>query len=482
MTSSSHCICVPLLPLLICVALQQCVHVEASRPRAAQQHSSRHGQGLGLEALRPLAKTLSADGAAVRKHVRARRPGEQISLVISGLSTVSSHKPNPAAADKKKSVIPHRTPSRSAATEAVAAVDAEVDAVVSEVVKDTPGGKYMFREWSKLLGVVKEVGFEELVWGTSADWMCFGVMLFLVLIFGPVSPRWKTFEQFRVVLSTIVLAAEQWFSGYLLELMLSFDNLFVFYLVFQRFRTPAHLQSFILACGIMSAMVFRAVFYLCLFGLMGTFTFVRVACGLMLLYSSTQILTDEDEEEFDAESSMSVRLVNFLCGQRLDPVYPDTGAFFSVDEERGTLRFTMMVFVVLVIELTDVAFAADSVSAKLAAVPDVYLNTSSTAMAMLSLRAVFFIMSDLIEAFEHVKYAVCAILVFVGGEVMISPWVHVPAHRSFLIILSIFVASVCYSAAWGTSSKPGNSSDSASVAGGSQKGSQAPSETSVLDR
>merc|ERR1719352_1476585 len=156
-------------------------------------------------------------------------------------------------------------------------------------------------------------------------------------------------------------------------------------------------------------MIFRAVFYLVLFKLMGTFAFVRVMCGVLLVYSAMQIFVEEADEEFDAEHSPAVRFVNWLCGNRLDPIYPASGAFLSWDDSRESVKITMMVFVVCVIELTDLAFAVDSVSAKLAAVPNVYLNTSSTAMAMLTLRTVFFIMSDLIEAFDYLKYGIGAI-------------------------------------------------------------------------
>eukprot|EP00929_Paragymnodinium_shiwhaense_P030992 TRINITY_DN17464_c0_g1_i1.p1 TRINITY_DN17464_c0_g1~~TRINITY_DN17464_c0_g1_i1.p1 ORF type:complete len:265 (+),score=78.69 TRINITY_DN17464_c0_g1_i1:820-1614(+) len=224
--------------------------------------------------------------------------------------------------------------------------------------------------------------------------------------------------------------------------MLSFDNLFIIYIIFNKMKTPRELQRKGLTIGLLSAVVFRLVFFLALGSLVMMFDAARIFFGALLIYSGLQaVLQDEDDEDFDPETCVAAQWMKCVFGDRLDVNYRNDGALWYRDEATGTLRITMLTLVVLVIEFADIIFACDSVSAKVAQVPDVYLNVTSTTLAMFVLRSLFFVMQDMIEAFAYLKHGLCIILIFVGGELCISPWADVPPAAGLGFIISVF--AVC---------------------------------------
>lgn len=228
-----------------------------------------------------------------------------------------------------------------------------------------------------------------------------------------------------------------WCTGYLLEWMLSMDNLFVFHLVFETYKTPANQIHKAVFVGIVGAVVMRMVFFMLLSTLLHLFTWVRFVFGLFLVWSGIQAARADDDDEDDVSDTALMRGLNWLLGDRILDRYDDNQAMF-VYGQNGQLQVTALFVVICCLELTDILFAVDSVSAKVAQVPNQFVAFSSSVLAMYGLRAMFFIVHDLIEIFELLKYGLCAVLVFIGIELCMSKWISLPSSTVCTVICAIF--------------------------------------------
>mmetsp|Transcript_86813 Transcript_86813/g.254060 ORF Transcript_86813/g.254060 Transcript_86813/m.254060 type:complete len:486 (+) Transcript_86813:66-1523(+) len=237
--------------------------------------------------------------------------------------------------------------------------------------------------------------------------------------------------------------ALNWCTGYLLEWILSMDNLFVFHIIFETYKTPEAQTHKAVFLGIVGAVVTRMVFFMAVSELLNAFQWVRYPFGALLIWSGIQAARGEDEDD-DVKDTYIVRGCKWLLGNRLLEDYDGEGRLVVTKD--GTTQFTLLLLVVAIIELSDVLFALDSVSAKIAQIPQQYIAFSSTCIAMYGLRALFFIVKDLVKMFELLQYGLCLILVWIGLELMLSHWLHVGAGAVCVLIASIFavftVASV----------------------------------------
>lgn len=283
--------------------------------------------------------------------------------------------------------------------------------------------------------------------------------------------------------------AAMWMSGYMLEWMLSFDNLFVFHMIFSVYQTPDHLKQKVLYLGICGAVFFRLAFLFLGEYLMHTMLLMHLVFGGFLVYTGVKTALVDDDDEDPSKHP----IVQWL--QRMVPfvsVYDRSGAFFvriPVDEngkamlpvleegnspianedgkeeasavavvdfdaevakvaaqnciagakvQRTQLRATMLLLVVICLEISDVLFAVDSVSAIVAQVNDLFLAYTSAVFAMLGLRASFFIIDELVKLFTLLKYGVANVLVFIGVKLMIGRFYHVPP----VVVCVVLVTSI----------------------------------------
>eukprot|EP00927_Polykrikos_kofoidii_P002181 TRINITY_DN10854_c0_g1_i1.p1 TRINITY_DN10854_c0_g1~~TRINITY_DN10854_c0_g1_i1.p1 ORF type:complete len:416 (+),score=57.29 TRINITY_DN10854_c0_g1_i1:68-1315(+) len=235
---------------------------------------------------------------------------------------------------------------------------------------------------------------------------------------------------------------ELWFIGYGLEWLLSMDNLFVFHLIFRTFSTPKKIVDRALFFGIICAVVLRLIFFS-----LASFVFhinhsVRFVLGAVLIYSGIQAASDEDDDHADFSNSIVVRMLRWAGGSRILDRY-DGQHFFVV--EKGQTCATLLLPLVALLAFTDVVFAVDSVSAKVAQIPGFFINYSSSVLAMMGLRAMFFIIQDLVDCFDKLRYGLCVILVFIGVELMLSDFVTLPPHAILCVILSVLTVCICLS-------------------------------------
>jgi len=237
------------------------------------------------------------------------------------------------------------------------------------------------------------------------------------------------------------VVALEFFTGYIIEKSLSFDNLFVILLIFTSFRIKAHLQHKVLFWGILGALVLRAALIIGGSALVQAFHWTFYIFGAFLVFTGVRFFW-ETEQEVDHEKHVVVRLARRF-------VRVSTGAhetFFV--RENGLFTVSMLFLTVLVIEVSDVVFALDSIPAIFGVTTDPFIVWTSNVFAILGLRSLYFVIARMQDLFVHVKYGLGIILVFVGAKMLAEDFVHVPLLVSLGIILGILVTSILTSVAF----------------------------------
>lgn len=234
-------------------------------------------------------------------------------------------------------------------------------------------------------------------------------------------------------------AAWQFSSGYILEWLLSMDNLFVFHLIFKMYRTPRELVHKALFAGIVGALLFRMVAFVALTEVMSMLSWARFAFGIFLTYSGVMTAIGDDDDEADVGNNFLVVMLERALGERILKRYDKRGILVSIG---GKLHATLLLPVIVCIEVSDILFAVDSVSAKVAQIPDYYLSYSSSIFAMFGLRAMFFIVQEMVDMFDMLKYGLSFILVFIGAELIFSDYIEVPAQTVCALICGVFAICI----------------------------------------
>jgi tellurite resistance protein TerC len=241
-------------------------------------------------------------------------------------------------------------------------------------------------------------------------------------------------------------AGTQYTTAWLLEKSLSVDNLFVFALIFGYFKVPREYQHRVLFFGVFGALIFRAVFLGVGVAVVERFTVILFAFGAILLWSAWKMLKGDDGEESDQSNNIGVRMLKRIIP--LKDEYHGTKFFIK---EAGKRYGTPLLAVVAAIEAADLIFAVDSVPAVLAVSSEPFIVFSSNAFAILGLRALFFLLSGLLERFHLLSKALAFILAFIGvklffqaGHEVISPSIpHIPTWVSLgVIVISLTLAIV----------------------------------------
>ncbi len=254
--------------------------------------------------------------------------------------------------------------------------------------------------------------------------------------------------------SVVVLAAwggqafGEYMSGYVIEKSLSVDNVFVWAIIFSTFAIPLRYQHRVLFWGIFGALALRAAFILGGSALITRFWWMLPVFGAVLIVSGVKVVRHRDDEGTQGHT----RAVNLLG--RFIPVRPTLSGQRFVLREHGKLVATPLLAALVVIEVTDVVFAVDSVPAILAVSREPFIVFASNAFAILGLRAMYFLLGDARSRFHYLSHALGAILVFVGIKMAVSHWWHLPTAASLGIIVVILAAAVVFSARKQRGSRP----------------------------
>lgn len=234
-------------------------------------------------------------------------------------------------------------------------------------------------------------------------------------------------------------AALEFSTGYVIELSLSADNLFIFLLIFRYFQLPEEQQYRVLFWGVIGAIIMRAAFIFTGVGLIHRFHWIIYGFGLLLVYSGARLLLQRGAE-VDPERNPLLRLL-----RKFVPVTPDyVGGKFFVRREQ--LCVTPLLLVLLVIETTDVLFAVDSIPAVLSITLNTFVVYTSNIFAILGLRSLFFALSSLLEIFEYLHYGISCVLIFVGAKMLLSHRYPIGTGMSLAVIGGILGVTIVVSA------------------------------------
>jgi tellurite resistance protein TerC len=233
-------------------------------------------------------------------------------------------------------------------------------------------------------------------------------------------------------------AAITYLSAYLLEEALSVDNIFVISLVFRSFRVPDKYQHRGLFWGIIGAVVFRVAMLSGGVWLTKKFDFVFYFFGAYLIYSGLGMLRASDEDEDHMEKSFAVRALRRFV--RI--VDGDHGGRFLVRDSHGHRALTTLAVTLIVVELTDVVFALDSIPAVLAVSQESFVIITSNIMAILGLRSLYFMLAGAMAQFDYLKYALAGLLVFIGAKMIGHGHIHISNGVSLAIIAGFIGAGV----------------------------------------
>ncbi len=224
-------------------------------------------------------------------------------------------------------------------------------------------------------------------------------------------------------------AAIKFITGYLIELSLSVDNIFVIAIIFASFKIPQKFQHRVLFWGILGAIIFRGL--MISFGviIIKEFAWTTYLFGAFLIFTAVKMLFTNEEDDFQPKDSF---------------VYKTVGKFIPITNEMNEERFfikidkknfaTPLFVALIVIEVMDVLFAVDSVPAILAITSDPFLVFSSNIFAILGLRSMYFFLANMLEKFQYLEYSLIAILTFVGLKMLLHDFLEIPEWASLLFI------------------------------------------------
>jgi tellurite resistance protein TerC len=233
-------------------------------------------------------------------------------------------------------------------------------------------------------------------------------------------------------------------TGYVVEMSLSVDNLFVFILIFTSFKVPAQYQHRVLFWGVVGALVMRAICIWAGVAALQRFEWLEFVFALILLWAGYKTLKESFHHEDDAglDDPSHSKLSQWL--QKVIPFTSviESSRFFV--REQGRLKATPLLLVLIMVELSDVIFAVDSIPAVLAVSRDEFIVYSSNIFAILGLRNLYFVLSEMMHKFPYLDRGVSCILIFVGLKMAISHYYPIAAVQALLVILIILTASMVW--------------------------------------
>ncbi len=236
-------------------------------------------------------------------------------------------------------------------------------------------------------------------------------------------------------------AAIKYLTGYLIELSLSVDNIFVIAIIFSSFKIPQKYQHRVLFWGILGAIVFRGL--MIYFGvlLINKFSWTTYIFGAFLIFTAAKMLFTKEEDDFHPKDSMIYKLLG-----KIIPITTEMDhQKFFITTKTAKKAATPLFVALIVIEVMDVIFALDSVPAILAITSDPFLVFSSNIFAILGLRSMYFFLANMLEKFSYLEYSLIAILTFVGFKMLAHDYVEIPEWGSLTFIAVSLLAGILVS-------------------------------------
>ncbi len=263
-----------------------------------------------------------------------------------------------------------------------------------------------------------------LVWVVLALLFAYGLWWYLIPTAGPDLAK---------------ATATDFLAGYVIEKSLSIDNIFVFLMIFSHFSVPPDYQRKVLLYGVLGAIVMRIAMILAGVWVVEQFNWVLYVFGVFLIFTGVRMVRSAEKKP-DLATHPVIRYVkNWL------PLTDEFSAekFSLIDN--GKRVFTPLLLVLILIEISDVVFAVDSIPAIFAITTDPFIVFTSNIFAIMGLRALYFLLADMAERFHFLKYGLAMILVFVGVKMLLADWWHVSTSGSLMVIAVIVLGSILVS-------------------------------------
>ncbi len=232
----------------------------------------------------------------------------------------------------------------------------------------------------------------------------------------------------------------QFITGFVVEEALSVDNVFVFIIIFSYFAVPREIQHRVLFWGVLSAIVFRAIFIVVGSALVARFDWILYILGAFLIFTAVKLALQKDGN-VKVEKNPAVRFA-----RKFLPVSQsyEGGKFFT--RVNGKFAVTPLFLVLLMIETTDIAFATDSIPAIFAITRDPVIIYTSNIMAVMGLRSLYFLVAGFLTQFRYLKYGLSGVLGFIGLKMLLEQWLHIPITVSLTVIFSVLAVAIGLSA------------------------------------
>ncbi|GGX39724.1 TerC family protein [Undibacterium squillarum] len=268
---------------------------------------------------------------------------------------------------------------------------------------------------------VREAAAWSIVWVLLALGFDYGLWIYLTETIGREAATAKAME---------------FLTGYVIEKSLSVDNVFVFLMIFSHFGVQPQYQRKVLLYGVLGAIVMRIIMVLAGSWVVSQFSWVLYLFGIFLLITGLRMLV-ANEQEPDIEANPVLKLAK--------KVLPFTKEFhgekFSIIQN-GKRVFTPLLLVLILIEISDVIFAVDSIPAIFAVTTDPFIVFTSNIFAIMGLRALYFLLADMADRFHLLKFGLAFVLMFVGIKMLIVEWMHVPTNVSLMVIGLVLGSSI----------------------------------------
>lgn len=260
----------------------------------------------------------------------------------------------------------------------------------------------------------------------AAIW--YGIWVSVALFFNLILWFWKGSEK-----------AVEFFTGYLVEVSLSADNMFVFAVLFNYFAVPSEYRRRVLFWGVLGAIFFRLTFILAGTALLKKFHWIIYVFGVIVIVSGIKLLTRKDEQ-IDPERNPVLRLARRLLP--ITPEYHGQKFFVRID---GKFMATPLMLVLLVVESTDIVFAVDSIPAIFAITRDPFVVFTSNVCAILGLRALYFLLEGMMRLFRYLDEGLAIILVFIGVKMLVSEFYKIPTSIALGFVVLVLTVTIILS-------------------------------------
>jgi tellurite resistance protein TerC len=232
-------------------------------------------------------------------------------------------------------------------------------------------------------------------------------------------------------------------TGYVIELSLSVDNLFVFLLIFSFFKVPAKVQHRVLYWGVMGALVMRLTMIFVGAALINRFHWILYLFGIFLVYTGIKMFLQEDSDIQPDENPIVRAVTRYIPITRH---YDGKHFFTRVD---GKLMGTLLLLVLVIVEVTDLVFAVDSIPAIFAITTNTFIVYTSNVFAILGLRSMYFLLAGVVEKFQYLRMGLAIVLTFIGVKMLIEAFhLIIPVWISLLVVATVLLGSVAASILW----------------------------------